>query len=142
MRRLLLMEVGRLAIFDKMQIIVSDHVHILRYVLGARPPENWNRNYSDYVLCEWWLRASVRCVVMSVKLEASLVIPRRRRGEEEEEGDAAAAVVVYDVCIFYIGHYVYAIALSVNMCIHLRAYVGMYVRTYIHKCKYVIRICV
>ena len=97
MRKLLLMEVGRLAIFDKMQIIVSDHVHILRYVLGARPPENWNRNYSDYVLCEWWLRASVRCVVMSVKLEASLVIPRRRREEEEEEGDAAAAVVVYDV---------------------------------------------
>ena len=35
----------------------------------------------------------MRCVVMSVKLEAWLVIPRRRREEEEEEGDAAAAVV-------------------------------------------------
>ena len=51
MRQLLLMEVERLAIFDKMQIIVSDHVHTLRYVLGAGPPENWNRDYSDYILC-------------------------------------------------------------------------------------------
>ena len=48
---LLLTELGRLATFDKMQIIVSEYVHTLRYVLGARPPENWNRNYSDYVLC-------------------------------------------------------------------------------------------
>ena len=62
---------------------------------------------------------------MRFKLEVSLVIPgRRKEEEEEEEGDAA--VVLYDVCIFYIGHYVYAIALSVNMCIHLR--------TYMHVC--------
>ena len=66
---------------------------------------------------------------MSFKLEASLVIPGRRREEEEEEGDdAAAAVVVCDD----IGHYVYAIILSVNMCTYtcVRAYV--HIRASLH----------
>ena len=58
-----------------------------------------------------------------MKLEGTRVIPaRRKEEEEEEEGDAAAAVVVCDD----IGHYVYAITLSVNMCTY------MCVRAYVH----------
>ena len=67
---------------------------------------------------------------MRFKLEVSLVIPGRRKEEEEEEGDDAAAAAV--VVCNNIGHYVYAIILSVNMCTYtcVRAYV--HIRASLH----------